>query len=171
VPSTFVGNHDVTRIASAVGDDRHLPHALAMLFTLAGTPAVYAGDEFGWHAVKEERLGGDDAVRPAFPEAVPDESSLDDTARATLHLVRTLIALRRRNPWLHRAHTDVVQLANEAAVFRTAIDDGAVVTALNIGDEPVELPAAGATVVAAGEATITGRTLRLPPHGWAVLTP
>jgi cyclomaltodextrinase len=42
VPLTFVGNHDVTRIASRLTDPRHLPHALAVLFTVGGTPSVYA---------------------------------------------------------------------------------------------------------------------------------
>jgi len=38
VPQTFVGNHDVTRIASQLTDERHLPHALALLMTCGGTP-------------------------------------------------------------------------------------------------------------------------------------
>src|SRR4051812_9825491 len=43
VPMTFVGNHDVTRIASALPDRRHLPHAQAVLFLVGGTPTVYYG--------------------------------------------------------------------------------------------------------------------------------
>ena len=70
VPLTFVGNHDVTRIASALTDDRHLPHALVVLMTCGGTPSIYAGDEQAFRGVKEHRPGGDDAIRPAFP-AVP----------------------------------------------------------------------------------------------------
>ncbi len=34
--------------------------------TTGGTPSVYAGDEAGYRGVKEERFGGDDAVRPEF---------------------------------------------------------------------------------------------------------
>ena len=73
VPMTFVGNHDVTRIASQLTDPRHVEHALAVLMTTAGTPSVYAGDEWGYRGVKEERFGGDDAVRPEFPSR-PEES-------------------------------------------------------------------------------------------------
>lgn len=164
VPQTFVGNHDVTRIASAVGADL-VPHALAVLFTVAGTPSVYAGDEFGWTAVKEERLGGDDAVRPEFP-AGPGEVDADDRILAA-H--RALIALRRRKPWLWRAHTDVVDLANTAAVLRTATGDDAVVVALNLGDDPVSLPAADARAVVTGDGTLAGSRVELPPRGWAVL--
>ncbi|MEK6343489.1 MAG: alpha-amylase family glycosyl hydrolase, partial [Curtobacterium sp.] len=162
VPTTFVGNHDVTRIASAVGE-RFAAHAAALLVTLAGTPVVYAGDEYGWTGVKEEREGGDDAVRPAFPEVPPAPTDLT-------HAYEALLALRRRNPWLHRAHTDVVHLTNTALVLRTATADAAVVTALNLADDPVEVPAAGATRVEAGGADLRGGTLRLPAGGWAVLT-
>ncbi|MDU0344977.1 alpha-amylase family glycosyl hydrolase [Microbacterium sp. KSW2-29] len=164
VPQTFVGNHDVTRIASAVGVDL-VPHALAVLFTVAGTPSVYAGDEFGWTAVKEERLGGDDAVRPEFPASPADAEG--DARIFEAH--RALIALRRRKPWLWRAHTDVVELANTAIVLRTATADDAVVVALNIGDEPVTLPAADARAVVTGDGTLADGRVELGPRGWAVL--
>ncbi len=65
VPTTFIGNHDVTRIATAVSPD-FVPHALAVLLTVAGVPTLYAGDELGMTGEKAERLGGDDAVRPEF---------------------------------------------------------------------------------------------------------
>ena len=64
VPMTFIGNHDVTRIASKLENTRHLEHALVILLTVGGTPSVYAGDESAYRGVKEERVGGDDAVRP-----------------------------------------------------------------------------------------------------------
>jgi len=161
-PTTFVGNHDVTRIASAVGE-RFAAHAAAVLFTVAGTPIVYAGDEYGWTGVKEEREGGDDAVRPAFPDVPPPSVGIT-------HDHEALIALRRRNPWLHRAHTDVVHRTNTAIVLRTATSDAAVVTALNLADGPVDLPAAGATRVEAGGGDVGDGTLRLPAGGWAVLS-
>ena len=63
-PQTFVGNHDTTRIASTIEDPRHRAHAVVVLCTVGGTPTVYAGDELGFTGVKEEREGGDDAVRP-----------------------------------------------------------------------------------------------------------
>ncbi|OIH94422.1 alpha-amylase [Curtobacterium sp. MCBA15_001] len=162
VPTTFAGNHDVTRIASAVGE-RFAGHAAAVLFTVAGTPVVYAGDEYGWTGVKEEREGGDDAVRPEFPGEPP-------AAVPLTHAYEALIALRRREPWLHRAHTDVTHLTNTAVVLRTATADAAVVTALNLSDDAVELPAADATRVEAGGGDLRDGTLRLPAAGWAVLS-
>ena len=169
LPSTFVGNHDVTRIASAVGPAL-VPHALAVLFTVAGVPSVYAGDEYGWTGVKEQRVGGDDAVRPEFPPRPPAEPELDATARATLDAHRALVALRRRRPWLTRAHIDVVQLANEHVVLRSGTAGEAVVVALNLAAEPVELPAADASAVECGTGRLAGSRVQLPARGWAVLT-
>ena len=48
LPLTFLGNHDVTRMASRRSPtQRHLAHAIAVLFSVGGTPAVYYGDEQG----------------------------------------------------------------------------------------------------------------------------
>ena len=168
VPTTFLGNHDVTRIATAVGPDL-LPHALAVLCTVAGTPAVYAGDEYGWQAVKEERVGGDDAVRPEFPAEPPAPDSLDASARRALDLHRELLALRRRNPWLTRAHTDAIHVANRSLVLRTATASSGLVTALSVDDEPVTVPAADASAVVAGHGELRDGRVTLPPRGWAVL--
>lgn len=169
VPSTFVGNHDVTRIASAVGPAL-VPHALAVLFTVAGVPSVYAGDEYGWTGVKEQRAGGDDAVRPEFPPRPPADGELDPTAREVLRVHQELVALRRRHPWLVRAHVDVVHLANEQLVLRAGTAGEAVVVALNLAGDAVALPAADATTAESGTGTLEGGRVHLPPRGWAVLT-
>ncbi|MET4100315.1 cyclomaltodextrinase [Agrococcus sp. UYP10] len=169
VPYTFLGNHDVTRIATSVGPDL-VPHALAVLCTVAGTPSVYAGDELGLEGLKEERWGGDDAIRPEFPERPTPADELDDATRGVLDLHRTLIAVRRRHPWLTRAHTDVVVVENGTIVLRTATADAAIVTALNVTDAAVRLPVADATQVLAGDGELAGDRVVLPPRGWAVLS-
>jgi hypothetical protein len=87
-----------------------------------------------------------------------------------LRVHRSLIAVRRRNPWLVRAHTDVTHLDNRQLVLRTATGSGAVVTALNLADDAVTLPVADARSVAVGEGRLNGRKVELPPRGWAVLT-
>lgn len=168
-PQTFVGNHDVTRIASAIGVDR-VPHALAVLFTVAGVPSVYAGDEFGYEAVKEERLGGDDAVRPEFPDAPPSPEALSASAERILRTHQQLIALRRQHPWLHRAHTDAVHLENTSMVLRTATGTEAIITALNLGDGPVTVPVADARRVLAGTARLLSAEAEIPAGGFAVFS-
>ena len=166
VPLTFVGNHDVTRIASRLDDPRHLAHATALLLMLPGTPTVYAGDEQGMTGVKEERAGGDDAVRPAFP-ATPTEMIAGgwDTYRLHQHL----IGLRRRHAWLHRARIEVVTCTNTALLVRLSPAEGdGLLLALNLADEAVGLPRSGAEGVEAGDARLE-EGLVLPAHGWAVL--
>jgi cyclomaltodextrinase len=161
VPWTFVGNHDVTRVVDQVGEQL-LPHALALLFTTGGTPAVWSGDEFGWHGIKEHRAGGDDAIRPEFPA---DPLAVEGGATFALH--QELIGLRRRHRWLHRARTEQLHLTNEELVLRSSADGEALVLALNIAAEPAVVPAAGELL--AGTGTARGGDLELPAHGWAVL--
>ncbi|NUR83765.1 MAG: alpha-amylase [Nonomuraea sp.] len=138
VPQTFVGNHDVTRIATRLRDPRHLGHALAILFTVAGIPSVYYGDERALTGLKEDREGGDDAVRPAFPDAPVERG-------ATYRLHQDLIGNRRRHPGLVRARTTVEELTNHSAALRTA----GLTLRLNLADEP---------------RTIAGE--QVPAHAW-----
>jgi glycosidase len=175
VPMTFVGNHDVTRIASRLENTKHLAHALVLLLTTGGTPSVYAGDEYAYRGVKEERFGGDDAVRPEFgspPEGV------EQLGHDELRLHQFLIGLRRRHPWLHTARTSPLQLTNRQYVYQTRNGADSLVVALNIDDEPlsVSLPEVG---VAQGE--ILGGSGAPPqhivtaaevePHGWLIIAP
>jgi cyclomaltodextrinase len=167
VPLTFVGNHDVTRLASRLDDERHLAHALAVLFTVGGTPSVYAGDEQAFRGVKEDRAGGDDAVRPAFPDRPAD---LAPYGWPVYRLHQDLIGLRRRHPWLHRARTHVLELANHQLLYEVRGGDRALLVALNLADDPADLSAPGADAVLLGEATVRHGRVLLPPHGWAVLS-
>ncbi|RJL22830.1 alpha-amylase family glycosyl hydrolase [Bailinhaonella thermotolerans] len=151
LPLTFVGNHDVTRIATRLDDPRHLGHALAILFTVAGTPAVYYGDERAMEGVKEDRPGGDDAIRPPFP-AVPFAGSPPEAH--TLH--RELIALRRANPWLARARTEVLHLTNEAMAYASAAGDRRLTVLLNTADTPYAFPGGLGTVAAHSWSVVPG---------------
>jgi cyclomaltodextrinase len=166
VPQTFVGNHDVTRIASRLTDPRHLAHALVVLFTVGGVPSIYSGDEQGLLGVKEERIGGDDAIRPAFPTA---PGPLPPGAASVLRLHQQLIAVRRRHPWLHASRTVVEQRTNTALLYRSAAAEGEqqLLVALNLDDGPVTWqPPAGGWTHEAGTATASTDALAVPAHGW-----
>ena len=172
-PLTFVGNHDVTRIASQLNRPEHLAHALVLLFTVGGVPSVYAGDELGYRGVKEDRAGGDDAVRPEFA-ALPTEP--DDDSRDIGNLHRYLIGLRRRNPWLHRARTTALRLENSCYVYETRCGDDALIVALNLADTPLTLGQLGGrdALLIAGTGAPPEQVVsatQLPPHGWQVLRP
>lgn len=164
VPYTFAGNHDVSRLATRIPDERHRAHSLVLLFLLGGTPSVYAGDERGFEAVKEERFGGDDAIRPEFPA---DPGALRG-GEDVLALHQELIGVRRRHAWLHRARSRTLALTNTTLVLEVAAGDERLVVALNISDEPLDLDAieaVAATACVAG--SVEGRSV--PAHAWAVL--
>ena len=169
VPLTFVGNHDVTRIASRLDDERHLPHALAVLFTSPGVPSVYAGDEHGFRGVKYERAGGDDEIRPAFPTGPAD---LAPDGEWVYRLHQDLIGLRRRHPWLVRSRPKIEHLENEVLVVRALDARGGpgLLTVLNVSDRPFTLPASGDAVRLLGSER-SGPPGYVGPHGWAILDP
>ena len=167
VPLTFAGNHDVTRIASRITDPRHVLHVVAVLFLVAGVPAVYAGDEQGFRGVKEERVGGDDAVRPTFP-ATPAALADDGWPRYREH--RRLAALRRDHPWLAHARTTTLHVANEQLVLASDSPDGAVrlVLALNLADAAFTPPVPLGERLLASADQPTSPPGTVGPHAWAV---
>ena len=175
VPMTFVGNHDVTRIASQLENTRHLEHALVILFTTGGTPSVYAGDESAYRGIKEERFGGDDAVRPEFAAPL---MGVDEQGHDVFRLHQYLIGLRRRHPWLHAARTSPRSLTNTQYVYETRSDSDALLVALNVDDAPLSVSLAelgfGQGQVVAGSGapaqSVVGDA-EIPPHGWLIIAP
>ncbi len=113
---TFVGNHDVNRIADQVGDAGEAGAALAavILFTLPGLPSVYVGDERGTRGVKGEGAAADDPLRPELPE---NPGQLPESGQGMHHLYRELIGVRRRHPWLTRARVEVGAKANAELTY------------------------------------------------------
>ncbi|MCV7192836.1 alpha-amylase family glycosyl hydrolase [Mycolicibacterium brumae] len=171
VPQTFIGNHDVTRIASKLDNPAHVELALVLLMTVGGVPTIYAGDEFAFTGVKEDRAGGDDAVRPEFG-APP--LPVDETGQQMFALHQFLIGLRRRHPWLHTARTEALSLDNRRYLYRCHAGDQELFVALNAGDEPftVALPRRARILAGAGapvEELVDEVTT--PPHGWRILGP
>jgi len=170
-PLTFIGNHDVTRIASRLDDERHLGLALALLFTLPGTPSVYYGDEQGFRGVKEDRSGGDDAVRPAFP-ATPQDLAPYGWPVYRLH--QLLIGFRRRHAWLESATVTVLKLAGRTLVYECRSGDRRAAVALNLADSEVavEIPA-GLTNVLNEQNRPTGldgSRLSVPGCSWTIVS-
>ncbi len=168
-PATFIGNHDVTRIASRIEDRRHVDHAVVLLAVLGGTPTVYAGDEYGMTGVKEDRLGGDDAVRPTFPPDPPAPETLAEHDGSLLGLYQRLLRLRRAHPWLHRATSDAPVLRNEHASFVLSSDAAALTVTLNLSDHPLPLEesGAGAELLDQDDASWHSPGL-IAAHGWCI---
>ncbi|MBV9515054.1 MAG: alpha-amylase [Mycobacteriaceae bacterium] len=174
-PLTFVGNHDVTRIATRLDDPRHLAHAVVILMTVGGVPSIYAGDEFARLGTKEERHGGDDAIRPEFPVA---PEPLDRVAEEAFRLHQFLIGLRRRHPWLHRATTHAVLLQNRRYAYISRHHENALLVVLNIDTTPLSITLTdfgfehGHVLGGAGApASVQVRKAVVEPNGWLVLRP
>lgn len=113
VLNTFVGNHDVDRIASLVGDDG-AALAAVLLLTLPGMPSIYYGDEQGFRGTKTEGFRADDPLRPELPA---DPSELAGVGRWLFDLHQDLIGLRRRHSWLTRARVGVLDKQNEWIIY------------------------------------------------------
>ena len=117
--------------------------------------------------------GGDDAIRPAFRTA----AQLAPYGWGTYRLHQDLIGLRRRNPWLHRARTGILHLANAQVAYEACHDGCRLITALNVADHPARLPVPHARTIQAGgrrslhQASTPDASIGLGPHGWAILTP
>jgi glycosidase len=131
-PMTFIGNHDVTRIANQVGLDR-VVLAVAILMTTGGVPSIYYGDEQGFMGTKYDRLGGDDEIRPVFPER-PDE--LSPIGQWIYRAHQDLIGLRRRHPWLNRAKTEKRELTTTRYVYASHAPEGEIVVDLALQPRP-----------------------------------
>ncbi|MFT3819271.1 MAG: alpha-amylase family glycosyl hydrolase [Rubrivivax sp.] len=160
LPTTFIGNHDVTRIASQLTDPRHLGHAVALLALLPGMPCIYAGDEQGFHGVKEHRAGGDDAIRPAFPAA---PGQLAPWGAAIFETHQRLFGIRRRLPWLAQARASLKAGSGLQAELHVEGAAGeSVRVALNLADQPMPRPP-GQVLAASGQ-----RHDAVEPHGWLV---
>jgi glycosidase len=116
VPQIFVGNHDVTRIASQVGDAGAALAAIVLL-TVPGMPSVYYGDEQAFRGRKRTGRHADDEMRPALPEG-PAELAAHGWWLYRLH--QDLIGLRRRNPWITRGRVQVEAKDCTRITYRTS---------------------------------------------------
>ncbi|HAT1246127.1 TPA: alpha-amylase [Corynebacterium striatum] len=127
---TFVGNHDVNRIASQVGDAGAVL-AATILFTVPGMPSVYYGDEQAFRGEKAEGFAADDPIRPPLPE---NPAELAELGWWLYHLYQELIALRRRNDWLTHALLEVRDKANESITYAVTTPEHECLVSLHAGD-------------------------------------
>jgi cyclomaltodextrinase len=129
-------------------------------------------DEQAFLGIKEDRAGGDDAVRPAFP-ANPGGLAATDWSMYRLH--QTLIGLRRRNSWLHESRTKILHLSNARVTYEARRGTEHLVVALNLDDATGIQPAPRMRHLLAGDGTLSragaiDARITLPGHSWAILT-
>ena len=153
---SFVDNHDVTRIASILQNERHLPLVYALLFAMPGIPCVYYGSEWG---AKGEKHQGDAALRPSFEAPVENELST---------WIGKLAAAHKASPALRYGTYRNVVLTNRQLIFERACDNERVLAAFNIDSEPYQahFDAGCGTAVdlITGQAHDFGGGSQLPPY-------
>ena len=153
---SFVDNHDVTRIASLLGNEKHLPLIYAMMFGMPGIPCVYYGSEWGARGNKSD---GDQALRACFAE--PQENEL--TA-----FIGKLAKAKKASHALNYGNFSSVVLTNRQCIFERAAQGERVLVAINADGEPytAHFDAGCGTAVdlISGESHDFGGGSTLPPY-------
>lgn len=119
----FVDNHDVTRIASNLTNEAHLPLIYAMTFGMPGIPCVYYGSEWGAKAHKSE---GDPALRACFEEPVENELS---------EWISKLAEAKKNSEALNYGAFRSVVLTNKQCIFERKSEHERVLVAINADAE------------------------------------
>ena len=120
----FVDNHDVSRIASNLTNEQHLPLIYALCFGMLGIPCVYYGSEWGAKANKSE---GDPALRACFDAPVEN----DLTA-----WISKLAAAKKASNALNYGDFRSVVLTNRQCIFERKTDSERVLVAINADNVP-----------------------------------
>lgn len=135
---TFLGNHDVNRIASQLGDKRHLYPALILLLTLPGIPCLYYGDEIGMTG-KVKGPEGDAPVRQPMPES---DAAWPNADRSLYRETARLAQLRKSHPSVIYGRFAVLETGYQVFSFLREHPREVAVIAVNAGDSavPIEIP-------------------------------
>jgi glycosidase len=153
---SFVDNHDVSRIASNLTNEKHLPLIYAMCFGMPGIPCVYYGSEWGAKASKSE---GDPALRACFDAPVENELT---------EWISKLAKAKKESKALNYGDYKHLVLTNHQCIIQRACDGERVLVAINAGDQPytAHFDAGCGTAVdlISGEPHDFGGGSELPPY-------
>ncbi len=153
---TFVDNHDVVRVASVLGNEKHLPLIYALAFGMPGIPCVYYGSEWG---AKGNKNYNDTELRPCF--AAPERNDLTD-------LIAKLSRIKKESKALNYGGFRSVVLTNEQCVFERASDEETVLVAINLAGDPFfarfEAGCVNAKELISGEVHTFAGGRELPPY-------
>ena len=119
----FVDNHDVSRIASTLTNERHLPLIYTLLFAMPGMPCVYYGSEWGAKAHKSE---GDPALRASFDEPIFNELS---------EYIAKLSEIKKSSKALNYGDISVPVLTNKQCIIQRQFEGERILCAINADSE------------------------------------
>ena len=121
---SFVDNHDVTRVASILTNEKHLPLIYALMFGMPGIPCVYYGSEWGARADKGQ---GDPALRPSFEK--PEWNGLTEW-------ISRLAKAKKESDALNYGDFRSVVLTNRQCIFERKTEKERVLVAINADENP-----------------------------------
>lgn len=154
---TFVDNHDVTRLASILTNDKHIPLAYGLLFGMPGIPCLYYGSEWGQFGKKAP--DNDYALRPCFETPMPNELT---------EYIKKLIRIRQNSDALCNGSYKNIIIQNHQLVFERCSDTERIIVAINAADTPYtachqDLNGNAKELVAQLEVKLDGQ-IDLPPY-------
>ena len=153
---SFVDNHDVSRVASILTNEKHLPLIYGMLFTMPGIPCVYYGSEWGEKADKGQ---GDPALRPSFE--APKWNELTEN-------ISVLADIKKREAALNYGDFKSVVLTNKQCVYERNYEGEKVITAINADENSFtasfNMASGNAVELISGKATDISGGVELPPY-------
>lgn len=156
---SFVDNHDVTRVASILSNEKHLPLIYALCFGMPGIPCVYYGSEWGTRADKSQ---GDPALRPCFEK--PEWNELSE-------FISKLAEAKKNSEALNYGGFRSVLLTNRQCIFERASEHERVLVAINADGVPFtahfDAGCGMATDLITGQPHDFGGGSELPPYSAA----
>ena len=180
-PSPVLGNHDIPRVLSRYGSEEQARAAAVVLFTLPGSPFIYAGDELGMADTSvHNRIdpGGRDGSRAPIPwtsqpdhgwphpHMLPFPPNADRANYETqqshtdsmLGLYRRLIQLYREQPDLRGSDFRILHTDGQLLAYTR----GDLFIAVNFSDQRLACPLDDAYEVLCSTGHATDRSFEQP---------
>lgn len=125
----FADNHDVTRIASILNDEKQIYPLYGVLFAMPGIPCLYYGSEWG---AKGEKHEGDNALRPCFDAPVENELTA---------FIEKLAKVKTESRALNYGDYKNITIQNKNLLFERHCDHETVFVAVNAENAPCSIDA------------------------------
>ena len=119
----FADNHDVSRVASILTNENHLPLLYALMFGMPGIPCIYYGSEWGTKADKSQ---GDPALRVSFEK--PEYNKLTEW-------ISKLSKAHRESKALCHGSIKIPVLTNKQCIIERDFDGERVLVAVNADNQ------------------------------------
>ena len=156
----LLDSHDMPRFLSCVNGDRDsLKLAWLFMFTIAGAPCLFYGDEIGVYG------GHDPECRKSFPW---DENMWD---KDLLEFAKACISLRKEHVSLRRGEYQRIYAEAEVMAFMRSYKNENITVAFNVSNEEktIDLDFSKKPHILLGKPVISGNKVTIPPRSGIAL--